>query len=364
MNSKKIGIMDESITSLNGGPKVFMMRLKEAIIKKDMYSENEFDKWINLSFKEVPKFVENRLKKVELIVRFDGIWNTTFIPGWLFSPKVVKSVNTAIFKRVNKIILMNYKLANKVIYQSEFSKFQTEKLLFERFKLATPLKESIIIYNGVDLKSFKPMKEYRNTENFPNILISHRLTPIKRAHQVYLIIERLVEKYPNLKVHVVGGGIINPFRFGRDSRKEIIKDIKKRGLSKHFVFYGYVEPIELAKVYNKCDFMLNLSFADPCPNVVIEAMACGLPVVAPNHGGIPELIGDDRLLVDETIDVKDFQSKYIYRDIPLIDPSEYEKKIVLLLKDLGHYSSQMRFRAEQYFDISKVADQYIDFICK
>ena len=364
MNSKsKIGVMDESVTRLNGGPKVFMLRLKEAIIKKEMYSENRFNKWINLSFKDIPDCVKNKLEKVELTVRFDGIWNTTFIPRWFF-PGIAKGINTAIFKRLNKTILNNYKLADKVIYQSEFSKFQTEKLLFERFKLTAPLKESTIIYNGVDLACFKPMKEYRNKENFPNILISHRLAPSKRAHQAYLIIERLIEIYPNLKVHVVGSGITNPFRFGKNSRAEMIKDIKKRGLSKYFVFRGHIEPMELAKVYNACDFMLNLSYADPCPNVVVEAMACGLPVVAPNHGGIPELVGDDRLLVDEAIDVKDFQSRYVYKDIPLIDPSKYEKKIKLLLQDLDHYSAQMRSRAEQYFDISKVADQYIEFICK
>lgn len=364
MNSEpKIGVMDASVTNLNGGPKVFMLRLKEAIIKKEIYSENEFNKWINLSFKEIPKFVENRLEEVALTVRFDGIWNTTFIPRWFF-PKIARNVNTIVFKQLNKTILNNYKLADRVIYQSEFSKFQTEKLLFERFKLNVPPKESTIIYNGVDLERFKPMKGYRDEESFPNILISHRLAPSKRAHQAYLIIERLIKQYPNLKVHVVGGGIRNPFHFGRDSRAEMIKDIRKRGLSKYFVFHGYIEPEQLAKTYNKCDFMLNLSYADPCPNVVVEAMACGLPVIAPNHGGIPELVGDHRLLIDEAIDVKDFQSRYVYQDIPLINPNEYEKKIMLLLQDLDYYSVKMRTRAEQYFNISKVADQYIEFVCK
>jgi len=364
MNNKvKIGIMDEKVTSLKGGPKVFMSRLKEAIIKKDVYSEMDFNKWINLSFKEIPEFVKENKENVEIIVRFDGVWNDTLIPN-TFLPRIMNKVNTMAFKRLNKVILDNYRLADKIIYQSEFSKFTIEKLLFERFKLDVIPKESTIIYNGVDLERFKPMKEFREQQNFPNILISHRLIPFKRAHQAPRIIEKLVGNYPNLKVHVVGGGVKNPYHFGKDSKDKIKKEVKLRGLEKHFEFHGHVDPEELPKIYNKCDFMLNLSYADPCPNVVVEAIACGLPVVAPNHGGIPELVGDENLLSDENINMRDFQPRFIYRELPLIDPVPYVEKIEKLLKNLDYYSENMRERAVERFDIAKMTDEYIEFISK
>ncbi len=359
----KIGIMDENVAKLKGGPKVFMSRLKQEIINKDIYSESEFNKWINLSFREVPKYVLDKKDNVEIIVRFDGVWNDTLIPHFV-APKLMDKINLSVFKRLNKIILDNYATADKVIYQSEFSKFTIEKLLYERFKIDVPKKESIIIYNGVDLTRFKPMKELRNKENYPNILISHRLIPFKRAHQSPMIIEKLRDIYPNLKVHVVGSGIKNPYHFGKDSRDEIIKEVKKRGLEKYFEFYGHINPDDLAKVYNKCDFMLNLSYADPCPNVVVEAIACGLPVVAPNSGGIPELVGNKDLLVDEDINMRDFQPRFIYRDLPIINSDKYIEKIVNVVENIEKYSLEMRNRAIDKFDISKVTNEYIDFICK
>lgn len=363
MISNKIGIMDETVAQLKGGPKVFMSRLKKEIMNKGIYSENEFDRWINLSFREIPEYVLNNKENIEIIVRFDGIWNDTLIPNFIF-PKISDKLNMEVFKRLNKVILDNYSVADKVIYQSEFSKFTIEKLLHDRFKVNVPKKESIIIYNGVDLERFKPMKHLRNKKNFPNILISHRLIPFKRAHQAPMIIEELIKKYPDLKVHVVGSGIKNPYHFGKDSKDEIIKEIKDKNLEKYFEFYGHIEPDDLAKVYNKCDFMLNLSYADPCPNVVVEAIACGLPVIAPNSGGIPELVGNTDLLVDEEINMRDFQPRFIYKDLPIVPPRLYFDKIVNVVENIDKYSNEMRLRAEERFDISKVTDKYIEFACK
>jgi len=46
---------------------------------------------------------------------------------------------------------------------------------------------------------------------------------------------------------------------------------------------------ELADYYGKCDVFLHAAKNDPCPNVVLEALSCGLPVIYHNSGGTPEI---------------------------------------------------------------------------
>lgn len=53
------------------------------------------------------------------------------------------------------------------------------------------------------------------------------------------------------------------------------------------------DPAQLAEVYSASDALLMFSHADNCPLVVLEAMACGLPVFAWDTGGIPELVNAD-----------------------------------------------------------------------
>jgi len=359
----KIGLMDSTTCKLKGGPRVFMSRLKESMIKKGIYSEKDFNKWINLSFKKIPKDVLKRKKGIEIIIRFDGIYNVSVIPSKMgFSLKSL--VDNIFFRYKNNQIVKNYILGDKIIYQSEFSKFHIEELLLKRFKVKVDSKKSTIIFNGIDIEKFKPMGELKEKGSFPNILVSHRMLPYKRAQQIPKIISELIEEYPNLKVHVVGKGVKNPLYFNEDSLKRFKKEVKSRGLEKYFEFYGYTEPQHLPEIYNKCDFMLNLSYADPCPNVVIEAMACGLPVIAPNSGGIPELIATKELLVDENIDVFEFYPMYCYEDLPQINPTKYVEKIKYVINNLERLSLYSRERVENNFNINKVVEEYISFICE
>ena len=57
--------------------------------------------------------------------------------------------------------------------------------------------------------------------------------------------------------------------------------------------FGAMDHAQLAAAMRSSDVFLNLSENDPCPNIVIEAQACGLPVIYVPSGGTPELVSED-----------------------------------------------------------------------
>lgn len=76
--------------------------------------------------------------------------------------------------------------------------------------------------------------------------------------------------------------------FGKVRHKDMARDI---AMPVHFVG-RLTSDKRLATLYSACDVFVTASIADNYPNVLVEAMACGLPCVGFNIGGIPEIIDD------------------------------------------------------------------------
>lgn len=74
--------------------------------------------------------------------------------------------------------------------------------------------------------------------------------------------------------------------------------VAELGLTAAVSFAGRLNTAQMAALYRSADIMLNTSLVDNSPNSVIEAMACAVPVVSTNVGGIPKLVthGKDALL--------------------------------------------------------------------
>ena len=77
--------------------------------------------------------------------------------------------------------------------------------------------------------------------------------------------------------------------------------VDRLGLSRNVTFLGYVDyGADLFDVYKNNDIFILPSLTEGCPQVLFEAMACGIPIVATKVGGVPYLINDEEngLLVD------------------------------------------------------------------
>jgi glycosyltransferase involved in cell wall biosynthesis len=74
------------------------------------------------------------------------------------------------------------------------------------------------------------------------------------------------------------------------------------GLEDRVELLGPYSQAEAPALYRRADLLLHTKYNDPCPTAVLEAMACGLPVVYSASGGTPELVGDAGIGVEAPLD--------------------------------------------------------------
>ena len=99
---------------------------------------------------------------------------------------------------------------------------------------------------------------------------------------------------------------------------------------------------EAIVLYHEAHVLLHAKYHDPCPTVVIEALACGLPVIGSRSGGMPELVGDDG---GELIDVP------LSWDQPAApEPEQIANAVMRTIPNWPARSRAARARAERLFD--------------
>jgi len=339
---------------LKSGPKVFMSRLRKELAKQGKFNDKDYDIWLQPTVTSIPSLVlrKKREHKCKIVIRCAGARNIDFTPNFFGRPIHLLDplINAPLSRYFNRSIINNiYRYdVDHVIYQSHYSKRSVEALLGQ-----TPVANTIVT-NGVDLDDFKPSENQTDgrSDSFPKIIMSHYFKPKKRAQQCPRIIHELKKIYPNVKVVLTGSG------FGK-TMDVIRREIAAHNLQEHFDIVGEAHFDKLHVVYNSCHFMLCLSYDDPCPNVVIEAIACGLPVVYTNTGGVPEIVADAGIGVNENIEInKRYVPHFSYKYMPQIEPDGYVQAIEKLISDYEHYRKQAVIR-RSVFSIENVASRYI-----
>lgn len=151
-------------------------------------------------------------------------------------------------------------------------------------------KNSIVMYNGIDLKkmtSFVATENLRKQMNIESDFVFFnvgRLTPAKNQKNLIQAFKRLEVEQPNVKLLIAGEGPL---------RGQLEMEIEKLGLTNKVLLIGVKENI--MDYYNIADCFVLSSTWEGFPMVIIEAMAMKLPVVTTECG--QEALNDSRYVV-------------------------------------------------------------------
>jgi sugar transferase (PEP-CTERM/EpsH1 system associated) len=204
-----------------------------------------------------------------------------------------------------------------------------------------PRKKVLTIMNGVDVDTYSPQPAkhifpFNTGSGVVRIGIVARLNEVKDHSNLLKACKVLKRFTNNFKVVIVGDG---PLRSHLESESESLQ------LQDRVIFTGTRN--DIPDILHELDIYVLSSISEGTSMTLLEAMACGLPVVATNVGGNPEVVmdGETGLLV------------------PSRNPEALAEKLLLLIRDRGlrtRLGQAGRERILRHFSISTTAQRYED----
>lgn len=228
----------------------------------------------------------------------DGV-AAALLAAWFRKPLVITARGTD----VN--VLPNYRLPRLMIQwaarQARASIGVSAALVERMCELHMDPQRLHVMRNGVDATRFspRPMRAARHAlglDGAPLLLTVGNLQEHKGQRLVIESLARLRHRHPRASLVIIGDG---------PDRGPLEQLATTLGLEDGVKFAGQVANADLAQWYSAADVLVLASSREGWPNVLLEAMACGTPVVASRVGGIPEAVqGGDvgRLVVERSPD--------------------------------------------------------------
>lgn len=309
-----------------GGPSTFMRNLCSGLGGGELsYTHNVTDQYQAILFPiQFDRWYLERLKQdgVKVVQRLDGVYYPPhFSDEWV---------------RLNEPVEDIYKhFADHVIFQSKYSQKQCELILG---------KSSVsysVVYNGCDINRFYPLKKSSSRKTW-NFITTANFRTIDMIEPVILALDELWKERKDFTYTCIGP-IADP-NLQHFFERPYLKYLKA------------VDVYELPKFLQQADLYL-FSYLNPnCPNSVIEAISCGLPVVSFASGSMSELcVHQGELLADVEIGI-----------IQKYENFSHEKFLECLYLAMSKYEEflEKALVASQNWSSSKMVKSYIQQIKK
>ena len=260
---------------------------------------------------------------IPVVVNQDGVG----YPGWAGERT----------EAVNRPLRQALVAADHILYQSEFSKRSADRFLGERHGSWE------VLHNAVDVERFTPAE--RTPELPPTLLLGGDQTQAYRLELALRTFALVLERHPGARLLVTGRVVSDPAPL-----------LAELGLGGRVDFSGEYAQRDAPGLFRRAHVLLHTKVLDPCPTLVVEAMASGLPVVYPASGGTVELVGDDA-----GVGVPHPESWE--RDEPPA-PEAMASAIDRVLDGLPAYSAAARARAVERFALGSWLDRHAELFAR
>jgi glycosyltransferase involved in cell wall biosynthesis len=230
-----------------------------------------------------------------------GQWDLVFaswlfpdcvVANWIGRMRGIPSFAHAIGSDVNVFAKRKVMRLQILFFLKGCSKIMTVSGDLERKLqgLGIPKERTQVVYNGVDGDVFKlqnrneARSEISLSAGNKMILFVGRLSREKGCIELLDAFAQLVAIKEDVVLVFVGYGSL---------LDELVAKASALGLSKKVMFAGPIAHADLGKWFAAANLFCLPSYMEGVPNVVMEAMSCGVPIVATNVGGIPEVVHSD-----------------------------------------------------------------------
>jgi glycosyltransferase involved in cell wall biosynthesis len=277
------------------------------------------------SFLRDAAFVWLSLKKNKMVIVFWHGWNSNF-EKQLISSFFLKKIFRKTYAKAFKTIVLSKIFQDKLIEFGALSKFYVE---------AMPVPQEWI--NMFDISSKKISQQL-------NVVFLSRIIKEKGVYTAVNAIRLLIEGYPNIFLHIAGDG---------KDLSDLKKYVEANKIS-NVIFYGDVRGKKKIEILSNGNiFLFPTQHGEGFPNVVIEAMFYGMPVISRYVGAIPEIIEQDVTgYLTESVEPKAYAS-IIERYLSLSDSEKMQMAINCHNKSKSNYNiSAMRKRVLKIFQES------------
>lgn len=335
----------------------FQKKFVEGLIERHVQVTNKLDDFPYESVlviggsREIPGLLRARQKGIPIVQRLDGM-------NWLHRVNIQKrskKLNLKHFLRAEygnvMLSFIRRFIADRIVYQSNFVK------QWWNDKRGAVRKISVVIHNGINLKNYRPDDSIKRPVDFFRLLMvegnlmggyEYGLeTAVNLSRE---LCELIVKENQNSMELMVAGNVTKKEQDYWDQQMK--KLVREDHCSINWK--GTVETKEIPQLDNSAHLLFSSDINAACPNSVIEAIACGLPVLSFKTGALAELVmGDAGRLVPYGGD----PWKLDPPDIKGLACAAFE-----ILNNQEYFRNSARLLAEEKFGLNKMVEAYLEIL--